>query len=253
MAIALITGASSGLGVEFAWQLAGSGHDLVIVARDKARLENLAYQIRGVTGVNVEVLPADLADQTQLQLVQDRLAQTQNPVSLLVNNAGYTVPGSLLKTDADAEAQTIDVLAKAVLKLTKSALRQMLPRNRGAILNVASVAAHTTSGTYSANKAWVLTFTESLAAELKKQGSKVSATALCPGLVRTEFHERAKLDYAHIHSVAWIGIEKVVAQALRDTRQKRTISTPTLRYKLVSLGLRHAPRGLVAWLQSKVR
>lgn len=253
MAIALVTGASSGLGEEYAWQLASTGHDLVLVARSEARLSLLATQIRGVTGVKVEVLVADLSQAKPLQRVAARLRDRHRPISLLVNNAGYTVPGSFLEADTAAEVQALNVLTKAVLVLTKAAVEQMLPRNRGAILNVASVAAHTTTGTYSANKAWVLSFTEGLAAALRAKGSAVSATAVCPGLVRTEFHDRAQLDYDHIPALAWIGIEKMVEKSLHDVRQKKTVSTPTLRYKVVTFGLRHAPRKLVAWLQSKVR
>lgn len=149
MATALITGASAGLGLEFAWQLATARHDLVLVARDEQRLQSIARQLRAAAGVTVEVLPADLADREQTERVAERLRTTENPVSLLVNNAGYAVHEHFTTGDIHKQETSLDVLVRAVMVLSRACLDQMLPRERGAILNVSSVAALTASGTYS--------------------------------------------------------------------------------------------------------
>ena len=243
MATALITGASAGLGVEFAWQLATGHHDLVLVARDTDRLETLAHQIRSAAGVGVEVLGADLSDREQTEVVAERLRSTTSPVSLLVNNAGYAVHDSFVGGDVAAQEASLDVMVRAVLVLSQAAAGSMRSRGRGAILNVSSVAALTASGTYSAHKAWVRTFTEGLAVDLR--GTGVTATALCPGLTRTEFHERAQLDYSAFPEVAWLDAGAVVSAALRDVRRGVVISTPSIRYRVAAGLLRLAPRSFV--------
>ncbi|MBE7701865.1 SDR family NAD(P)-dependent oxidoreductase [Oerskovia sp. Sa1BUA8] len=249
MATALITGASAGLGLEFAWQLATARHDLVLVARDAERLERVAQQIRAAAGVRVQVLPADLSVPDDAARVAARLALVeedeagQRPVGLLVNNAGYAVHQRFVGGDVEAEVKALDVMVRAVLVLSHAAAGQMTERGRGAILNVASVAALTASGTYSAAKAWVRTFTEGLAVELR--GTGVTATALCPGLTHTEFHERAGIDYTQLPEVAWLNADRVVAAALADVRRGIVISTPSLRYRLASGLLKVAPRAAV--------
>lgn len=247
MATALITGASAGLGLEFAWQLAAAQHDLVLVARDTERLERLANHLRAAAGIAVEVLPADLADRAQTERVAERLRTLDNPVSLLVNNAGYAVDEPFLGGDITKQETSLDVMVRAVMVLSHAAAGQMTARKRGAILNVSSIAALTASGTYSANKAWVRAFTEGLAVELR--GSGVTATALCPGLVRTEFHERAGLDYSNLPGVVWLDAADVVDAALADVRRGQVISTPSLRYRAASGLLRVLPRSAVRAFQ----
>jgi short-subunit dehydrogenase len=243
MGTALITGASAGLGDEFAGQLATVRHNLVLVARDRARLEALAAKLRSAAGVKVEVLPADLAVPRDVDKVAGRLQSAGQPVGLLVNNAGFGRRESLL----DATPQDLDrelaVMVRAVMVLSKAAANAMVDRGRGAILNVSSVAAYLASGTYAANKAWVKTFTEALAVELKDTG--VTATALLPGLTRTEFHARAGLDYRHYPPVAWLTAADVVARALADVRRGAVLSTPSLRYGVLGQVVRVLPRGVL--------
>ncbi len=239
MATALITGASAGLGLEFAWQLATARHDVVLVARDGERLERLAGQLRAAAGIRAEVLPADLADRGQVQTVADRIADPDRPVGLVVNNAGFGT-GSFVGGDLEAQERGLEVMVRAVMVLSHAAAGAMVPRGRGAILNVSSIAALTVGGTYSAHKAWVRVFTEGLAVELR--GSGVTATALCPGLVRTEFHQRAGLDYEALPQVAWLNADDVVSAALADVRRGAVISTPSLRYGLASEVARLLPR-----------
>jgi short-subunit dehydrogenase len=253
MATALITGASAGLGVEFAWQLATARHDLILVARDVERLEVVARQIRAAAGVRVEVLAADLANPADLERVAERVradgTDRRRPVGLLVNNAGFGIHQPFVGGDLDRELAAVDVMVKAVLVLSHAAVEQMTARGRGAILNVASIAALTTGGTYSAAKAWVRTFTEGLAAELA--GTGVTATALCPGLTHTEFHQRAGMDTGEFPQVAWLHADRVVRVALADVRRGAVISTPSLRYRMVAGALRVMPRGWVRAASSR--
>ncbi|MDF2805326.1 MAG: short-chain dehydrogenase [Cellulosimicrobium sp.] len=247
MATALITGASAGLGLEFAWQLATARHDLVLVARDEARLEGIAGQIRAAAGVRVEVLPADLSVADDVARVAERLATTggpdERPVGLLVNNAGFATQQHFVDGDLDVELRALDVMVRAVLVLSHAAAGQMTERGRGAILNVASVAALTAGGTYAAAKAWVRSFTEGLAVEL--HGTGVTATVLCPGFTHTEFHDRAGIDKSVLPDLAWLDADRVVATALADVRRGVVISTPSVRYRVASAALRAMPRSAV--------
>ena len=240
MATALITGASAGLGLEFAWQLATARHDVVLVARDAERLDRLAGQLRAAAGIRAEVISADLSDRAQTEQVADRLRDRDRPVGLLVNNAGFGVGGRFVGGDLAAHERGLEVMVRAVMVLSHAAAEAMTERGRGAILNVSSIAALTAVGTYSADKAWVRVFTEALAVELK--GTGVTATALCPGLVHTEFHERAGIDREAYPELAWLNADAVVAAALADVRRGAVISTPSLRYGLVTQVARLLPR-----------
>lgn len=252
MSTALITGGSAGLGLEFARQLAADRHDLVLVARNAERLEQVAEELRSAHGVAVEVLPADLSLPDDVVRVAQRLAVVGGrpgegdlrPVGLLVNNAGFATSANFTKGRVTTERRGIDVMVKAVLELTHAAVGQMLERDRGAILNVGSVAALTAGGTYAAAKAYVRTFTESLAVELK--GTGVTATLLSPGLTHTEFHARAGIpESAIVPEWGWLDAEDVVRTALADVRRGVVLSTPTVRYKVVAAALRAAPRWAV--------
>lgn len=248
MATALITGGTAGLGLEFAWQLATARHDLVLVARDGDRLEEVADALRSAAGVDVEVIVADLAQLADLERVAARVRDRERPVSLLVNNAGFGLNQPFVGGDLDVELRAVDVMVRAVLVLAHEAADAMRERGRGAILNVGSVAGLTTSGTYSAIKAWVRTFTEVLAVQLR--GTGVTATVLCPGLTHTEFHERSSIDTGAIPELAWLDADRVVADALEDVRRGRVISTPSLRYTAASAVLRLLPRAAVRGLDA---
>jgi len=240
----LITGASAGLGEEFAWQLAAAGHDVVLVARNADRLRELAAQIEGATGVSAEVLVADLSDDAATAAVARRLADHERPVSLLVNNAGFGSGLRFLDADIDAQVAGLDVMVRAVLVLSHAAARAMVGRGHGAILNVASVAAYLGSGTYSAHKAWVVSFTEGLALELR--GTGVTATAVLPGLTHTEFHARADLsEMEALPEVVWLRAEDVVEAALVAVRRGQVLVTPSLRYAAAVSIARVLPRSLM--------
>ncbi|WP_431838518.1 SDR family NAD(P)-dependent oxidoreductase [Cellulomonas sp. Y8] len=250
MGTALITGASSGLGLEFAWQLATARHDVVLVARDGERLERLAAQLRAAAGVHAEVLRADLTDRDDLERVAERLRADERPVGLLVNNAGIGLGQRFVGSDLAQQEAALALMVRAVLVLSHAAAGAMVGRGRGAILNVGSVAALMTSGTYSAHKAWVRTFTEGLAAELA--GTGVTATVVSPGLTHTEFHERAGLRAEQAYpELAWLSADRVVATALADVRRGAVLSTPSLRYRVASGALRVLPRSALRALSAR--
>ena len=244
---ALVTGASAGIGREFAHQLAARRHDLVLVARDRGRLEQLAAELTSRYAVSAEVLVADLSDRSALQAVADRVADRERPVDVLVNNAGYGQRRSFLRNDLAVEEAAFDVLTRAVLVLSHAAGVAMRERGRGHIVNVSSVAGFIASGSYSAAKAWVTTFSEGLASELA--GSGVTVTALCPGFTNTEFQQRAGLSKPGPEFL-WLDPQKLVADGLHDVDRGRVVSVPGLQYKAVVGLLRVVPRSLV---RSRVR
>jgi short-subunit dehydrogenase len=188
MPTALITGATSGIGAAFARRLAADAFSLVLVARDELRLARTADQLKLRYGVPVEVLPADLATEEGLAKVESRVREG---VDLLINNAGFGNAGHFPDVPVEREVRMLKVHCEAVLRLTLAALPGMRERDRGAIVNVASVAAFFTRGTYSASKAWVVNFSQSAAAEVGNPRIKIMA--LCPGFVRTEFHQQQRL------------------------------------------------------------
>lgn len=253
MGTALITGATSGLGEEFAWQLAAAGHDVVLVARREPELRSLADQLHWVAGVNTEVIAADLSTRDGVNAVAARLdvggpgepaaASDLRPVGLLVNNAGFALGKPFLDNDLDREEAGLDVMVRAVMILSHHAGRSMVHRGRGAILNVASMAGMTGMGVYGAHKAWVRAFTESLSQELR--GTGVTVTEVSPGPVPTNFHERTGLDYSTLPSWAWTLAEQVVTEALDGVRRGATHITPGVQYKAAAAAVRVAPRALV--------
>ena len=243
MTTALVTGGTSGIGLAFARRLAAEGHDLVLVARDGARLQGVAGDLADRHGVDVEVLVADLSVREQLTSVADRLSEAARPVDLLINNAGFGLKRRFVEGELAAEERMLDVLCRAVLVLSHAAARAMIERGSGAIVNVSSVAGFTAGGSYAAAKAWVTTFTEGLACELL--GTGVTATALCPGFVRTEMHQRAAMSMRSIPVRAWLDADDLVSTALADVRRGRVISVPTKRYKVVVMLASKGPRSVV--------
>lgn len=244
MTTALVTGASSGIGKEFCSQLAARGHDLVIVARTRERLETLAAQLTAAHGIQVEVLAVDLTDERLAKDVGERLADQARPIDLLVNNAGFGLNTPFLRTSIDDELRHLDLHVRATLILSHAAAGAMVARGHGAIINVSSVASFLASGTYSAAKSWITVFSESLATGLA--GTGVTATALCPGFTHTEFHERAGIDAeSTIPGFMWLDADKLVADCLADVDKGKAVSVPGRQYKVITQLLRHAPRAIV--------
>ena len=240
---ALVTGPTSGIGEAFARLLAARGHDLVLVARDEVRLASLAESLASAHGVSVEVLPADLSDREQLGVVEQRLMDRDRPISVLVNNAGFGVKARFTRSDISEEQRMLDVLVIAVMRLSHAAAASMGERGEGAIVNVSSVASWLTGSTYSAAKAWVTVFSEGLAGEVAPLG--VSVTAVCPGYVHTEFHERADMNMGSVPGWMWLDADRVAAKAMRDVDRGKVLSVTGSQYKAMGALLRHSPRALV--------
>ena len=242
MPTALITGPTSGIGRGFAEEFARKGFNLVLVARDEARLNALAAEFELAYGIACEVLPADLAIRADVDRVAERLTDAERPVGALVNNAGFGLNRSFLTASVDDEQRMVDVLVTAVMRLTRAVVPGMVERRTGMVINISSVASWITGGTYSAAKAWVTVFSESLAQEL--DGTGVRVTAVCPGFVHTEFHERAGIDMTSMPEWMWLDVPAVVNQAMRDVARSRSVSVAGPQYKVFSAFLRHGPRSL---------
>lgn len=246
MPTALVTGATAGLGAEFARQLAADHYDLVLVARDTDRLEQVGDELSRKHGVTVKLIGADLTTDEGCGAVADRLEDREHPVDLLVNNAGfgmYKVFGSAPLTD---EERQLDLNVRAVMRLSHAAVRAMTGRGGGRIVNVSSVSAFVPRGsnaTYAASKAWVTMFSEALSVQLK--GSGVTVTAICPGFTRTEFHERAQADMSHVPERMWLSASDVVAEGLADAFEGKPVSIPTRQYRRLVTLVRLMPRPLV--------
>jgi len=238
---ALITGPTAGIGHAFAQTLAAEGHDLVLVSRDKARLEQLAADLSSRHGVACEVLPTDLADPEQTRTLERWLAD--HPVDVLVNNAGFGKKLPFEANDIEDEQASLDVMVRAVLRLTHAALGPMLARGGGDIINVSSVAGFVPRGSYGAHKAWVISF--SRWAHLRYRSHGVRVLALCPGFVRTEFHERMGIDLSRLPALLWLQPDEVAADALRDLRAGKAVSVPSRRWKVIVAASRLAPAGVV--------
>jgi hypothetical protein len=241
---ALVTGASSGIGAAFARQLARRGYDLILVARREARLQALAEELAQRHGINVEVLVADLADPAGLAQVEAHVAGAHT-LNLLVNNAGFGIPGSFIENDPERQEAMIRVHIEATMRLTRAALPGMLARGRGGVINVSSMVSFfplAGSVVYAATKSYLTAFTEGLHEELGGTGVRVQA--LCPGFIRSEFKEVAEFS-APLPRFVWMSPESVAKQSLRDLDEGRVISIPGLGYRLLGSLSGLIPRGLL--------
>lgn len=249
---ALVTGASSGLGVSFARQLAADGNDLVLVARNRTALEQLAKELEADHGAACEVLVADLADRAELGAVVDRI-DAGAPIDTVVNNAGFGFYGPVVTHGAEQELGMVDVDVAAVVALSHAALRVMVLRRSGRLLNVASVAAFAAtpnSATYSAAKGFVLMFSEAVHDEVAKSG--VHVTVVCPGFTRTNFQANAGLEAKGLPSFAWSDPDSVVREALTALARNQAVCVPGAVNKLTAVSPRFAPRPVVRRIAGSV-
>jgi short-subunit dehydrogenase len=252
MPTALVTGATAGIGAEFARQLAARSHDIVLVARDTVRLETCRAELAARFGVNVAVLAADLTTDAGCGTVAERIADPDRPVDVLVNNAGFGMYRVFGEAELADEERQLDLNVRAVLRLAHAAVRAMTARQSGQIINVSSVAGFVPRGgnaTYSASKAWVTMFSEALSVQLA--GSGVSVTAVCPGFTHTEFHERARKDMSHVPDRMWLDAATVVAEGLSDAAKGRPISVPSRQYKALVIGARVLPRPVLRRIMAR--
>ncbi|MFC7218896.1 SDR family NAD(P)-dependent oxidoreductase [Streptomyces polyrhachis] len=248
MPTALITGSTAGIGAAFARQLAARGHNLVLVARDAERLRRQADDLHDRHRIEVEVLPADLTEDEGIEKTAARLRDQTHPVDLLVNNAGFGLKGRYLEVSMADELRMLKLHCETVLRLTSAATEAMRTRGRGSVVNVASVAAFVPRGTYGASKAYVVQFTQGAARDLT--GTGVHLMALCPGFVRTEFHERAGMGTTNIPHWMWLDADNLVKEALNDLKKGKTLSVPDPRYKALLTATRLIPRSLLGRVSS---
>ena len=251
MSTALVTGATAGIGESFTRLLASKGYDLVLVARDKKRLQERATSLSKKYKINVEVLQADLSVPTQLARVEKRLSNSKKPIEVLVNNAGFGIKDSFLVSSIEDELLLIDVLARAPMQLMHADLPQMISRDSGTIINNSSVASFIAGGTYSAAKSYLTVHTESLHTELSKTNLKISA--LCPGFTHTEFHQRGKMKMSGLPNFMWLEADRVVAESWQAAQAGKAICIPGWQYKILSTIARFGPRPLVRKLGIKIR
>jgi short-subunit dehydrogenase len=246
--IALITGASAGLGATFSRHLAAQGYDLILVARRAAALEQLAADLRGKHGISAEVVTADLTRDDDVDRVCALLASSDR-LELLVNNAGFGTRGFFFEADAEQQDAMHRLHVIATERLTRAALPGLVARRRGGIINVASVAGFITGAgniSYCATKTWMVVFTEGLYLELKGMGSPVAVQALCPGYTYTEFHDVLGVDRAQVMGKSWwMSADRVVAESLAGFKSGKLLVIPGLRYKMVAAFARFLPRSVL--------
>jgi short-subunit dehydrogenase len=225
---ALITGASSGIGATYAERLARRGHDLLLVARDRVRLEALAARLRADTGVAVEVLPADLTQRAELARVEQRLREDAR-ITMLVNNAGIAVAGSLVDADPDRLEAMIQLNVVAPTRLAAAVAPRFAAAGSGTLVNVASVLAlapEMFNGSYSGTKAYVLNLSQALQHELAPRGVRVQA--VLPGATRTELWERAGIELANLPPSMVMDVNEMVDAALAGLDHGETVTIPSL-------------------------
>ena len=250
--LALVTGASSGIGKAFAGALAASGTDLVLVARNRDRLESIAAELRSKHGRKVDVLPADLENRSELAKVEARL-RDRDDIDLLVNNAGYGHTGRFAELPIEKSQGQIDCNIVALTRLAHAALQSMQRARRGGIINIASGAAFLPSPTlavYAATKAYVVSFTQALREEVKRDGIKV--TVICPGFTRTEFQDRAHYDASALPSFVWQTADQVVAEGLTALGAGKVVVNTGIHNKITAGVIGLIPRSMIAGIVGRV-
>lgn len=253
--LAVITGASSGIGAAFARKLAAD-YDLVLIARRKERLEELAAELRTARGTHVEVLQADLCIDNDLEKAAVRLANEPR-LALLINNAGFGTKGRFWEASLESQTRMHQLHVTAAMRLTHAALGNMVSRGSGAIINVASVASFMRSQgsvSYGATKAWMTAFTEGLHLELKGMGSPVLVQALCPGFTYSEFHDTMAVSRsAMAGSQFWLRADDVVDASLDGLRRGKLFVIPGWRYRVLVSLMTKLPTSLRLAVESRGR
>jgi short-subunit dehydrogenase len=244
-ATALVTGASSGIGAEFARQLAEAGHGVTLVARRDERLRALAADLRARHGVRADVIACDLTDPEARAALPGRIRDGGVRVDVLVNDAGFATGGPLHTADLEDELHQVRLLCEAPVDLTRRFLPGMVARGEGAVITVSSTAAMQPlphSAGYSAAKAHALAFTEAVHAEVRRHG--VHVTALCPPPVRTELFEKTDHPVERVPRIAWLEADEVVRIGLDCARRNKRVVVPKPLARIQAAVSRHAPHAL---------
>ena len=250
--LAVITGASSGIGAMFARKLAARGHDLLLIARREDRLRSLAQELSELHKISADVMAADLTSHPARERVAARIESLEN-LGIMVNNAGFGTLGFFADVDLEGQLQMHRLHVLATLALSHAALKPLMKRNApgSGIINVSSVAAFISSAgsaSYCATKAWMNTFSAAVSADLEVQGSNVKVQALCPGFTLSEFHDTLGMDRSPIPQSLWMTADFVVSESLRGFDEGKLFVIPGWRYRVLT-GL---AKLLPGWLMRKV-
>lgn len=251
MATAIITGGSSGLGLEFAKALAAKGYDLVLIARGVEALARAKNDLEGQYKIKVAALNADLADEQAVEKVVNKIRRTRD-LAYFINNAGFGVhidADDHSKRSHDIQRKALDVMALNTLIFSSAAASVMKKSNSGHIINVASTSAWLFNGNYSAIKSYVLTYTQSLALSLKD--SSVTATAVCPSWMHTNFHAAIGLGEPAIPEWLYVRPDQVVNQALAGAEKGKAVVIPTWRWRFIIWCLQHGPVALRRYVSQR--
>ena len=246
---ALVTGATAGIGESFSRLLASHNYNIVLVARDLARLEERAKNLEEKYGIQTQVIQADLATDEGCMKIEKYI--TENHIDVLINNAGFGTNKAFTMSSLEIEQQLLDVLVRTPMRLMHVALPLMKERNNGIIINVSSVAGYIAGGTYSASKSYLTVLSESLNTELSATNVKVSA--LCPGFTRTEFHQRGKMSMKGLPNFMWLNADRLVEQSWKDALKGEAVSVPGWQYRVLVFVIQAVPRSLVRKVGMNVR
>jgi uncharacterized protein len=255
---AVVTGASSGIGAEFARQLAARGYDLLLIARRGDRLRSLADELAAAHEITVAILVADLAKDEDRARATEHVIAAEN-LAVLVNNAGFGTQGSFEDADLDSQERMQRLHILATLDLTHAALRNFKSRNgasarKRGVINVSSVAAFQQAPfnvSYCASKAWINSFTKGLSMELSAQGSSVQVQALCPGFTYSEFHDVVGMDRRTIPAMFWTPASFVASESLRGFDRGALVVIPGWRYRWLVRAIRVTPDSLMRWISTR--
>jgi short-subunit dehydrogenase len=238
---ALVTGATAGIGESFTRLLAENNYNIVLVARDMNRMQERARDLEAKFNVSTHIIQADLSTDAGCASVEKYISE--NPVDVLINNAGFGINKAFTMSALDAEQQMMDVLVRTPMRLMHVALPGMKERNKGVIINVSSVAGFIAGGTYSASKSYLTVLSESLHTELSSTNVKISS--LCPGFTRTEFHQRGRMSMKGLPNFMWLNSDELVAKAWSDALKGEPVSIPGWQYKLLVFVVQTLPRSVV--------
>jgi len=246
---ALVTGATAGIGESFTRLLAAEGFNLVLVARDEARLHERANGLKDKFGADSVVIVADLATESGCAKVEEFMAGHE--IEVLINNAGFGINKAFTMSDLAKEEEILKVLVRTPMRLMHIALPAMKARNSGVVINVSSVAGFIAGGAYSASKSYLTVLSESLHTELSATNIKICS--LCPGFTRTEFHQRGRMKIAGLPNFMWLNADILVAKAWKDALSGKAVSIPGWQYKLLVGLISIIPRSIVRRLGMNLR
>jgi len=246
---ALVTGATAGIGESFTRLLASEGFNIVLVARDEARLHERAQGLKDRYGADSVVIVADLATESGCAKIEEFISN--NEIEVLINNAGFGINKAFTMSDLAKEEEVLKVLVRTPMRLMHIALPAMKARNSGVVINVSSVAGFIAGGAYSAAKSYLTVLSESMHTELSATNIKVSS--LCPGFTRTEFHQRGRMKMAGLPEFMWLNSDELVAAAWKDALAGKAVSIPGWQYKLLVGIISVVPRSIVRRLGMNLR